>query len=556
MVIQLTHNKKINKEVDTLSHTPINTSYGAIFTKKSIVKYILDLVGYTEEKKLYELRILEPAFGGGEFLVEVIYRLINSCKYHDIEPTADLLQNTIVGIEIHHDTYQSARKKIKKLLTNFCLREKEINILLDAWLKNGDFLLTKFKNRFDFVVGNPPYVRQEEVSKILWEEYKKQFHTIYDRADLYVPFIEHSLKQLKKKGTLGFICSDRWIKNRYGKKLRLFISEHFSLEYYINMNGINAFKSQVSAYPAIVIIKNSSKLPTKVIKFSSEETLSNKNKLGFSETINRVYINSGEDPWLLENLDQIAILRSLEHRYTTLEENGCKVGIGVATGADKVYIKKCNDLKVEQKAKLPIVLSKDINRGDIFWSGHCVANPFDENANLVNLDEYPLLKEYFLEHFNTLTSRYCAKKNQKNWYRTIDKIHTRLLREKKLLIPDISKEFNIAYDEGNYYPHHNLYYITSKIWDLKALKTILLSKLTYLFISHYSTKIRGGYLRFQAQYIRRIRLPKWESIDKGLQKELISACNSNDINLINSLTYRVYKLDKNEINIVENMEMY
>ncbi len=556
MVVKLTKNTSVKKEIYSLSHSPINTSHGSIFTKKSVVEYILDLVEYTHKNNLYEFRILEPAFGGGEFLIEIINRLICSCKYHGLNPTVSLLKDAIIGVEVHRDTYLKTKEKIKNLLLGFGFSEVETNTLLDSWLINDDYLLTRFKKKFDYIVGNPPYVRQEEISKVLWNEYKKHFLTIYDRADLYVPFIEHSLKQLRGKGTLGYICSDRWVKNKYGKKLRLFITSHFNLEYYIDMNGIDAFESDVSAYPAITIIKRSLKTPTKVIKLSHTKDSTSKNRLGFEETINEVYMDTSEDPWLLDNFQQLKLLRKLEETYQTIEKSGCKVGIGVATGADKVYIKKCSDLKIEQSRKLPIILSKDINKGNIFWSGHCIANPFDENGNLVDLSNFPLLHKYFNKHSEVLSSRHCAKKNQKRWYRTIDKIHTSLLKQKKLLVPDISREFNIAYDEGKYYPHHNLYYITSNTWNLKALKTILLSKITHLFISHYSTKMRGGYLRFQAQYIRRICIPKWEYIDKQLQKDLILASDIKDMETINSLTYQVYGLNKEEIKIIETMELH
>jgi methylase of polypeptide subunit release factors len=66
------------------------------------------------------------------------------------------------------------------------------------------------------VIGNPPYVRQELIPEALLTEYRARFETLYDRADLYVPFIERSLSLLRAGGALGFICSDRWMKNKYG----------------------------------------------------------------------------------------------------------------------------------------------------------------------------------------------------------------------------------------------------------------------------------------------------------------------------------------------------
>ena len=85
-------------------------------------------------------------------------------------------------------------------------------------------------------------------------EYRRRFTTLYDRADLYIPFIEHSLNSLAKGGSLGFICSDRWMKNKYGGPLRAMIAQNYHLKAYVDMVDTDAFHSEVIAYPAITII--------------------------------------------------------------------------------------------------------------------------------------------------------------------------------------------------------------------------------------------------------------------------------------------------------------
>ena len=104
----------------------------------------------------------------------------------------------------------------------------------------------------------------------------------------------------------------------------------------------------------------------------------------------------------------------------------------------------------------------------------------------------------------------------------------------------------MVFESGKFYPHHNLYYITSKIWDLKALQAVLLSSISKLFVSIYSTKIRGGYLRFQAQYIRRIRLPVWDDIPKALKEELIQAGSKRNLDACNRAAFKLYRLDRDE----------
>ncbi|PIX60254.1 MAG: hypothetical protein COZ47_08240 [Lysobacterales bacterium CG_4_10_14_3_um_filter_64_11] len=84
-----------------------------------------------------------------------------------------------------------------------------------------------------------------------------------------------------------------------------------------------------------------------------------------------------------------------------------------------------------------------------------------------------------------------------------------MAQQHKLLIPDIKGEPMVVLDPGRYYPHHNLYYITSDVWDLRALQTVLRSSITVMTVAAYCTRMAGGFLRFQAQYLRRIRLPQW-----------------------------------------------
>jgi hypothetical protein len=116
-----------------------------------------------------------------------------------------------------------------------------------------------------------------------------------------------------------------------------------------------------------------------------------------------------------------------------------------------------------------------------------------------------------------IAGRHVAQKVPANWYRTIDRIYPEIAARPKLLIPDIKGEAHIVYEDEGLYPHHNLYFITSQSWDLHALQAVLVSGIARLFVAVYSTKMRGGYLRFQAQYLRRIRVPKWSQVPAPLK---------------------------------------
>lgn len=526
---------------------------GAIFTRREVVDFILDLTGYTDDKPLHKERLLEPSFGNGDFLLAAIERLLKA--WHAAGTSVDELIGCVRGIELHRKTFTETRERLTALLQQRGLSDKDCQRLLNAWLTQGDFLLHPLPDDFHYVVGNPPYVRQELIPDALIAEYRRQFTTVFDRADIYIPFIERSLLLLTENGALGFICADRWMKNRYGGPLRKMVADGYRLKFYVDMVDTPAFHSDVIAYPAITVITKEHPGPTRLahrpeitpqaLTTLSRAMLDDTDTLG-ADIKEIKGVAAGADPWILESFDQLAVVRRLEREFPTLEEASCKVGIGVATGADKVFIASFDTLDVESDRKLPLVMTRDILAGTVQWRGYGVINPFNDDGGLVPLEAYPKLRAYLETHGEEIRKRHVSQKNPNGWYRTIDRIYPAIANRPKLLIPDIKGEAHIVYEDGHLYPHHNLYFITSDEWELKALQAVLLSGIAKLFVSMYSTKMRGGYLRFQAQYLRRIRVPHWRDVSEGLRTELAEAAASGDIASCNQAVFRLYRMNKAE----------
>lgn len=527
---------------------------GAIFTRPEVIEFILDLVGYTSDKPLYQYRVLEPSFGGGDFLFAIVSRLLESYRKSECTNLVADLAPAIRAVELHRNTFQHTAAQLHDLLRRHGVSAEQASALERAWLICDDFLLTPIAGEFTHVVGNPPYVRQELIPQVLIDEYRSRFSTIYDRADMYVPFIERSLGLLAPRGALGFICADRWMKNRYGGPLRRLVADHFHLRAYVDMVDTPAFLYDVIAYPAIFVIGNERGKVTRLARrpkidrahlaelaqAMTADTIS-------SKSVKEVgVVTDGSEPWLLESFDVLAVVRRLEGRFPTLEQAGCKVGIGVATGADKAFIGKFDELDVEPDRKLPLVMTRDIVGGTLKWRGYGVVNPFAAAGGLVRLDDYPRLKRFLEVRKEEIAGRHVAQKSPANWYRTIDRIYPELVGNPKLLIPDIKGAANIVYDSGTCYPHHNLYFVTSETWDLHALQAVLLSGIARIFVSAYSTKMRGGYLRFQAQYLRRIRLPEWRHVPPALRATLTEAGRSGDHSICNEAVGELYGLDHTE----------
>ncbi|QEP42640.1 modification methylase PaeR7I [Ectothiorhodospiraceae bacterium BW-2] len=556
-VSTIPRSRNVTDAIEELASHGENDVRGAIFTRIEVVEFILDLVGYVESSPLHLSSILEPSFGEGDFLLPAIERLLAAWRKNEgnTSNAKTELGRAIRGVELHRKTFLSTRNAVVNRLTKEGISLSTSSELADQWLSQGDFLLEKKDMCFDFIVGNPPYVRQELIPTPLLNEYRCRYKTMYDRADLYIPFIEHSLSLLTKNGALGFICADRWMKNRYGGPLRCYISKNFYLKAYVDMVDTDAFHAEVSAYPAITVLTKSKTSITRIAHrpkidkkiLSSISVDINSEVLPKSSVVREMAgILSGSDPWLLESSDQMSLIRRIENQFPTLEQTGCNVGIGVATGADKAFIGDFKSLDVETDRKLPLVATRDIKSGEVIWQGQGVINPFADDGGLVDLRNYPKLARYLDERKEVIKKRHCAKKSPSNWYRTIDRIWPELTIKPKLLIPDIKGEAHIVFEPGQLYPHHNLYYIISENWDLRALQAVLLSSMSKLFVATYSTKMRGGYLRFQAQYLRRICLPYWQDVSEGIRKDLINAACSRDIDACNSIVFKLYNLNKDE----------
>jgi len=112
------------------------------------------------------------------------------------------------------------------------------------------------------------------------------------------------------------------------------------------------------------------------------------------------------------------------------------------------------------------------------------------------------------------------------------------------LIPDMRLTIHPVLDEGKTYPHHNLYYVVSETWDLRVLGGLLLSRVAQAFIEAYAVKMRGGTLRFQAQYLRRIRVPRLSDLSEQDCHELGDAFDRRDVEAATRVALHLYGLEE------------
>lgn len=542
MPLSLIKNARPPQEFYEVGNRSSGGKHGVVMTKPQIVELMLDLVGYTTQEDLSARCLLEPSVGHGAFLLEAIKRLLASTP--DLQESSIL--NCFYACDIDQENVNSTRESASQILKSHGFSSKVASRLVSSWVRCEDFLLSEPERQFDFVVGNPPYIRIEQLDERLQLLYRESFSTIFDRADLYVAFIEKALGLISSTGKMSYICADRWTLNKYGKKLRKYVTDRFGVEYYIDMKNESPFESEVSAYPSIFVFGPKTSQPTKVATLPdcNPETLrkvASKKRTKLVRSYKEWF--SGEDPWVITSPEHLRTLRELEDRFCSLASYpGMRVGIGVATGCDSFYIVS-NSADIEGELLLPLVKREDLAEGKISDAGRCVINTFKPEGGVIDLSMFPRFREYLRDSEARIKKRHVAEKNPKAWYRTIDRIYPDLTTEPKLLIPDIAGANAFVLDPGKYYPHHNLYFVTGSDWDLSALGAILSSKVSLFFIWSYATKMRGGYLRFQAQYLRKICVPNYSKLSSKLREGLSRAFKDRDFSSIDQLAMQAYGLD-------------
>jgi len=495
--------------------------HGVVNTKSCVVKKMLDLIGYSANHDLSTTSILEPAAGDGAFVLEIIRRLYSSSKLFNFS-FSDSLAN-LHFCELDKEIAEKLTNNINALLNSYGVNYSHTNLII------GDFLLTPFNRDFDFIVGNPPYVRNENIPDHFKKAYLAKYSTFTHRSDLYIPFYQRALELLSPNGTLSFICSNRWLKNQYGSKLRHLITHNYYLESIIDLEDADVFTEEVLGYPAITNLRASKSAEfTKYISLHSLDDF-----IDFKYDINDhklLPLNSHE--WFRSDLHDSPIASKL----VSIESRLFKIGIGVATGRDSIFISDKFENIVESELLLPIIRSKDIKSDEINWSGAYVVNPYDSEGRLINLADYPNAQNYFNHHKEELSKRHVAKKNPDKFYKTIDRIYSNLTFKPKILLPDISANRFIHVDKGTYYPHHNVYYITGPSYNyLCLLASILMSDFLYQQLLHIGNKMKGGYPRWQSQNLRKLLIPRIEIIPDNLKHDLINAYHSKNYNVINSI---------------------
>lgn len=500
---------------------------GVVYTPKWVVSLILDNLAY--EKDICEKKIIDPACGDGAFLSEVVERFITDAKQKKLdEPEIrKSIENNIYGFDID----EVAIKKCVAMLDEIALKHNLKNI---NWrIIKTDSLDKKFVGKyfdfFDFVVGNPPYIRIQHLGKERRDKIQNEWHLCKKGStDIFITFFELGFYLLNKAGKLGYITPNTYLKTKAGETLRDFIKISNALKVLIDFEHNQLFEN-ATTYSVITVLDKSHQKNTFALYKGDVENVN------FIDDINLENLNS--DNWILTSNDILKKLRTIEKRGMPLNKIA-KIHVGITTLADEFYIfkdpkfdgkfaeiklKDGRVFRIEKDILKPIVKAsvlkdpnEEQNRYVVFpyrrINGKHVITPENELKS-----KFPLTYKYFSAVRENLDKRDKGKLNQVAWYAFGRSQGLDTSFGKKILTSPINLKPNFLVWEKEDYTFFAGYCVKFD-GDLKLLAKHLNSQDMEFYINYVSRNYQNNYKSFAKSFIEKFGISDL-SLAKGQKQQ-------------------------------------
>ncbi len=443
----------------------------------------------------------------------------------------------------------------------------------------GDFL------GFDCIIGNPPYIRQEQI-KDLKPLLQKQYQDFYNStADIYTYFFALSYHLLKEKGFNAFITSNKYARAKYGAKLRELLLKKTTIVSYMELNALKVFESAAVDTSIVSFIKQD---PPKESDFKYyEPTPDDKNDLKSARSLPMKQNALSTESFIFANASFLDLRDKMESVGTPLKDWDIQIYRGILTGANEAFIittekreEILNACKTQEERKRtealikPILRGKDIKRYSYEWAGEWVINTHNGyTSNLkfkippIDIEKYPVLKAYLDSHWDTIATR---SDQGDTPYHLRNCAYLEDFEKEKIVYGEIVQEPRFYLDNGEcelgyFYAEATSFILTGE--HLHYLLGMLHSKLiTFAFKTFYAGGGLGesGY-RYKKAFIERLPIPKITPQNQKLAhkitdcakaileaKEKDPKANTQRLEKeIDALVYRLYNLTDEEIKIIE-----
>jgi adenine-specific DNA-methyltransferase len=484
---------------------------GQVYTPHWIVNEILDLVGYTDETIL-DKYILEPSSGDGVFLIEIVKRYISISIKNNIvtEQIASNLEKYIYAVELDEVEYDKSIANLNELVKNILSDELKINWNIHH--QNTLDFYQNYHNFFDFIVGNPPYIRIHNLDLKTRELLKQNFMFSEGTIDIYLSFFEMGFKMLKNDGFLGFITPNSYLHNTSYKLFRAYLKNQKIVKTLIDFKANKLFKG-FSTYTAITIInKNDGKDCFEYKELIDDKIL----------TVNQIKFDDlNKNDWSFANDEDSNFILNLQKDRNSSIKDFFDVQYGFATLRDSIYISKSknyddcyvyfNDFLVEKDILKQVI--KGSRFKGIVKEDEQILFPYEfENNRYRVIPEdklqanFPKAYSYLLANREELEKRDIDKGAL--WYefgrsQGVQSIH----HEKIVLSTLVNGQINYYKLPKNVLMYSGLFIIKNKEYsDWSIIEETLKSEEFYRYIRITGKDFSGGYKSISSKQIKEFRI--------------------------------------------------
>ena len=368
----------------------IKKQNGIVFTPKWVVDFMIS-EALNGKKIMGDEKILDAGCGEG------IFTIVAAEKFSKLsgKPLNKVVEENIYFIDISEEHTEKTKQNLQKLSKN---KITKYNTITD------DFCFHNFSEKFDFIIGNPPYVRIQNLNSRKGQLQKSYITASSGSIDLYFCFFEQALKLLSENGKIAFITPNSHFYSAAGKNLRNLLSPH--LIKIINFDHFQIFKN-ATAYTAITFLQKENATDF----LYAENFKSDFENLKYKK-ISIQYMRSERWEFFDEKyLDKIV---KLNKKYSTLQEVA-DIHYGIATLKDDIYIFSpeksdvnyfyFNNFKIEKNICVPIIKAstyKGQNQNLFLIFPYKNEKIIPKN---VFQKKYPEAYRYFLYHRDILEMR-------------------------------------------------------------------------------------------------------------------------------------------------------
>ena len=526
----------------------IKKSKGIYYTPKFIVDYILNKT--LKEHNILSNpcpKILDISCGCGNFLLEAYDILYEMFEYYRHELKIEnihkhIIENCIYGVDIDKNAVD---------ILNNSLRNKDIDSKIlksniycfDSLNKNNlgqDVINLFWENKFDYIIGNPPYIGHKSLSK----EYKnfllKEYSEVYrDKSDIYYCFYKRVIDLLSEDGIVSIITPRYFLESISGKHLRNYILNNSYINEIIDFNGSNIFKNISIASCIITLSKKCIASNIDIHKLKNSKL-----KLNYLDSL-EYYLNDDNfynikikqsdlnEDWIISNKENLDIYNKLESYGQYRLKDICISFQGIITGCDKAFIidKRDTDENIEEKKLLKNwVKNKHIKKYKL-----------DENKKLliysndiVDEEEYPKSINYISNYKEKLLNRRECRKNIRKWYELQWGRQKELFERKKIMYPYKAKENRFAIDYKNSFCSADVYsfYIKEEYeneFSYEYIVGLLNSSIYDTYFKTFAKKMTSDLYDYYPNKVMEIKIFKDRNYNKieNLAKDIITLINDD-----------------------------